>query len=222
MIGQRPSLVIFDCDGVLIDSEKPASRVLAAALSDIGLALDAHQCRARYTGMSFRDCLADVEAMLGRPVPEDWLSVLRVRVFQTIEKEVTPIPHALDSVRSVHGAGLALCVASSSNPDYLERFLGKTGFAPFFGANVFSSKMVARGKPAPDLFLHAAACMKAEPRDCTVIEDSLPGVRGAVAAGMRVLGYAPEGEANSSPLAAAGAEIIRDMRELPQRLGIAH
>jgi HAD superfamily hydrolase (TIGR01509 family) len=222
VIAGRPSLVIFDCDGVLIDSERSASRVFADALSDLGLAIGADQCRTRYTGMSFRDCLADVEASLGRPVPDGWLAELRTRTFKTLEREAVAIPHALESVGRVHAAGLALCVASSSNPDYLERFLGKTGFAPFFGKNVFSSKMVARGKPAPDLFLHAAARMNSSPRDCVVIEDSLPGVRGAVAAGMRVIGYVGEAESDGSALAASGAEIIRDMREVPRRVGIAH
>ena len=218
---ERPSLVIFDCDGVLIDSERPASRVLSEALSDIGLCVDAHQCRIRYTGMSFRDCLADIEAMRGAPVPEHWLAALRVRVFETLETEAVAIPHALESVRRVHAAGIALCVASSSNPDYLERFLGKTGFASYFGGNVFSSKMVARGKPAPDLFLHAAARMNSPPHRCVVIEDSVPGVRGAVAAGMHVLGYVAEADGDGSALAASGADIIRDMREVPRRLGIA-
>ena len=222
MIPEQLSLVIFDCDGVLIDSERPASRVFSDALSDLGLRIGAHECRARYTGMSFRDCLADVEASLGRPVPDGWLAELRRRTFQTIEGEVIAIPHALESVRRVHAAGLALCVASSSNPDYLARFLGKTGFAPFFGENVFSSKMVARGKPAPDLFLHAAARMNSAPRHCVVIEDSVPGVRGAVAAGMRVLGYVAEADGDGSALAASGAEIIRDMRDLPPLLGISY
>jgi HAD superfamily hydrolase (TIGR01509 family) len=215
-----PSLVIFDCDGVLIDSEIPAGRVLTAGLAEIGLAFTVEQCHARYRGRSWPDCLADIEAALGQPVPRGWLDALRLRIRAAIDDGLTAMPHARDVVAGLSQSGTAICVASSSNLLYLERVLGATALLPFFGAHVFSASMVARGKPAPDLFRHAAAQMGHAPQDCIVVEDSVPGVRAAVAAGMRVLGYIGDSYCDAELLAREGADIIRDLRNVTAQLGV--
>jgi HAD superfamily hydrolase (TIGR01509 family) len=216
-----PSLVIFDCDGVLINSEIPAGRVLTEGLAEVGLAITIAECHARYRGRSFADCLIDIESSLGKPVPDGWLEGLRVKMRAAIDDGLTAMPHARDVVGRVAESGTAVCVASSSNLIYLERVLGATKLLPFFGAHVFSASMVARGKPAPDLFLHAAAIMGHAPQDCLVVEDSLPGVRAAVAAGMRVLGYVGDSYCDAAQLAGEGAEVIRDLREVIAQLGLA-
>jgi HAD superfamily hydrolase (TIGR01509 family) len=216
-----PSLVIFDCDGVLIDSEIPAGRVLTEGLRDIGLPITLAECHTRYRGRSWPDCLVEIEATLGQPVPAGWMDALRLKIRAAIDDGLSTMPHARDVVAQLCAGGAAVCVASSSNPAYLERVLGATELLPFFGTHVFSASMVARGKPAPDLFLHAAACMGYAPQDCIVVEDSRPGVCAGIAAGMRVLGYIGDSYCDAELLAREGAEIIRDLREVTAQLGLA-
>lgn len=208
-------LVIFDCDGVLVDSEPLANAVLHAELARAGLGLSLEESTALFTGLSLASCLAVIEARLGGPPPEDFLPRLRAGVVERFRKELAPVPGVADVLR---GLDAPRCVASSGSHEKIRFSLSLTGLDGWFGDDdIFSADDVARGKPAPDLFLHAAARKGREPGQCVVVEDSVPGVQAARAAGMRVLGFAARSEA--AALAAAGADaVFSDMRELPSRL----
>ncbi len=213
-----PSLVIFDCDGVLIDSEISAGRVLSAALQRIGLPWGEDVCHAKFRGRAFADCLVDIEGELGSPVPNGWTDSLRTAMYDAAGEGLKAMPYARDAVAALAEGGKALCVASSSNPPYLARVLASTNLLPFFDPNVFSAKMVACGKPAPDLFLFAAERMGHAPSECVVVEDSVPGIRAARAAGMRVIGYANDDYSSVMTLEKEGAEVIHDLRDIARIL----
>lgn len=214
----RPSLVIFDCDGVLVDSEGIANRTLAAAVTDLGLAMTEADSRREFVGLSMTSVMARIETLTGKPLPADWLPALQARTYDRFRAGLQAVPGVRAAVEAVQAAGIATCVASSGTPDKIELTLGLTGLAPLFAGRIFSAVEVARGKPAPDLFLHAAARMGFVPAQAVVVEDSVPGVTGAVAAGMRALGLARETDARL--LAAAGAETFTDMAALPRLLGL--
>jgi HAD superfamily hydrolase (TIGR01509 family) len=215
------SLVIFDCDGVLIDSETLAGKVLNDGLLQLGLESTVAECHAKYRGRAFADCLIEIEESLGRRVPDGWVEGLRGAMMDGRTAGIPAMPHAQEVLAALSNKGLALCVASSSNIPYLERMLGATKLLPFFGGNVFSASMVARGKPAPDLFLHAAAQMGHPPETSLIVEDSVPGVGAARAAGMRVLGYAGDPHADAEALRREGAQLIRDLRDVLREAGAA-
>jgi HAD superfamily hydrolase (TIGR01509 family) len=217
----RPDLVIFDCDGVLVDSEAIANATLAAALTEWGHPISGSEARRRWVGRSMKSVGEDLKAELGAALPDDWLAQVEARDFAIFRERLQPVPGAREAVMAVQAAGLATCVASSGSLDKMAVTLGVTGLAPLFEGRIFSSWQVARGKPAPDLFLFAAARMGAAPTNCIVIEDSPAGVMGAVAAGMRVLGYAGDAETGATALAAAGACLFHDMGQLPAQIGIA-
>lgn len=206
-------LVIFDCDGVLVDSERVANEVFANALREVcDLDFSLEEMFETFVGHSKAQCLAKVEALIGRPPPDE----LERRYREEINRALA------DSVEAVPGIELVLqqirlpyCVASSGSHDKMRLTLGKTGLINYFDGNIFSTSEVERGKPHPDIYLHAAASMGFDdPRRCLVIEDSPLGVSGAVAAGMRVLGYAELMPAHK--LRAAGAHWVFDrMPDLP-------
>jgi HAD superfamily hydrolase (TIGR01509 family) len=208
------SLVIFDCDGVLIDSEILAGNVLNDGLIRLGLSSTVAECHAKYRGRAFADCLREIEASLGRSVPDGWVDGLRAAMLDGRAGGIPAMPHAREALTRLAQHGVSLCVASSSNRPYLERMLGTTELLPIFGGNLFSASMVARGKPAPDLFLHAAQTMGHAPDACLVVEDSVPGVKAAVAARMRVLGYAGDAHTDAAALVREGARLIHDLREV--------
>lgn len=214
-----PSLVIFDCDGVLVDSEGIANRTLAAAVTDLGLAMDEAGSRREFVGLSMTSVMARIEAMTGRALPPDWLPALQARTYDGFRAGIEAMPGVGAAVDAIQAAGIATCVASSGTPDKMALTLGLTGLAPRFAGRLFSAVEVRHGKPAPDLFLHAAARMGFAPTDAVVIEDSVPGVTGAVAAGMRAFGFARDTDARL--LAEAGAEIFSDMADLPGLLGLS-
>lgn len=211
---RRPQLVIFDCDGVLVDSERLAVRVESAALAELGWKLTEAEIAERFLGRTDGDLIAAVEAHLGRSAPPGWRAALQQRyreVFATELIAVDGIEDALDRIT------LPTCVASSSSHAKLRTTLGLTGLYDRFAGRIFSADDVQRGKPAPDLFLLAAERCDTRARDCIVIEDSIAGVRAARAAGMRVLGYAG-GLTSEIALAEAGATTFASMQELPERL----
>jgi len=201
-------LVIFDSDGVLVDSEPIASRVLSEALTELGFPLAPEQLVERYTGISLNDVLARIEQEWGRPLPGDFRAQLRERDFAAFRDQLQPMPGVrgmLDQLR------LARCVASSGTAEKLRVTLGITGLLPYFEPHVFSAEMVPRGKPAPDLFLFAARHMGFRPDACAVVEDSAAGIRAARAAGMRALGFAGgshTGPGHAAMLRHAGAEAV--------------
>jgi HAD superfamily hydrolase (TIGR01509 family) len=178
-------LIIFDCDGVLVDSEVLSCGCLSEALASHGIDLGVNEALELFVGRSTAAVREHYEA-LGRLLPEEFSTDLKVRVRETFATSLSPVEGifaALDCVR------LPICVASSSDLDRVSFSLARTGLSRYFGARLYTSQMVKRGKPAPDLFLHAAAAMHADPRRTLVIEDSVSGVRAGKAAGMTVWGF---------------------------------
>ena len=209
------ALVIFDCDGVLIDSEPIANRVLSAELARIGLRLHPDEVMRRFVGRTRAGCLELAAALLGRELPAGFADAWDQALFAAFAEELRPIEGVREAIAAV---GARSCVASNSSRERMRVSLQAAGLAPLFGDRVFSAEIVARPKPAPDLFLHAAASMGAAPGDCAVVEDTPTGVEAAVAAGMAVFGYAGGAHSSARALAAAGAIVFRHMRELPALL----
>ena len=216
-----PSLVIFDCDGVLVDSEIISNRLLSEALTAQGFPISEAECHARFTGIAMRSTIEMIEAETGRKLPADFETAVRAHDLEVFARELQPIPHIHEALERIT---LPVCVASSGAPEKIRHSLTITGLLPFFEPHLFSAHMVARGKPAPDVFLLAAERMGAKPADCCVIEDSEAGIQAARAAGMRVLGFA--GGSHAGPGYADMLEkhgphaVFDDMRDLPRLLGL--
>jgi len=207
----KPDLVVFDCDGVLVDSEPISNRILAEHLTALGVPTTTQESVDRYMGGSLGAVLADVRGRLGREVPADFVARYRADCYAAFEFElvaVEGVEAALDALGDT-----PTCVASSGEHEKLRRTLGRTGLLPRFAGRIFSATEVARGKPAPDLFLHAAAAMGADSARCVVVEDSPVGVEAALAAGMGVLAYA--GRTPAHRLERDGVRTFRAMAELP-------
>ena len=180
-------LVIFDNDGVVVDSELLANGVLAALLTELGHPTTLEQSIATYLGGTVAGVRAIVEARSGAPLPGDFEDTYHRRVFAAFDAELGPVP----GIRTVlEGLAAPYCLASSGTRQRIVRSLTVTGLLGFFEDRIFSAEDVAHGKPAPDLFLHTASRMGTDPERCVVVEDSTNGVEAARAAGMRVLGYA--------------------------------
>jgi len=210
-----PQLVIFDCDGVLVDSEVIACRVDAACLAEIGISITTQEVMERYVGISATSMFADIETRYGRKLPSDFPDRVRARLAPAFDAELAPIPGIQTALARLSARR---CVASSSAPERVRHTLGLVGLLPYFEPYIFSAVQVPRGKPAPDLFLFASAQMEVPPVECLVIEDSEAGVKAAIAAGMRALGFTGGGHcgpAHASRLREAGAsEVFDDMRNL--------
>jgi len=212
-------LVIFDCDGVLVDSEVISNEVLARALTAEGLPTTLAESRRDYQGLLLGDIASRAQARLGRPLPDDWQERFERDRSEAFRRDLRPIAHVAEVVELVSAAGIAVCVASQGKPEKIELSLDLTGVRSLFLEDaLFSAYAVPRGKPHPDLFLHAAAAMGASPSACVVVEDTPSGVVGAVAAGMRVLGYAADSD--EAALRAAGAEVFWSMTDVPALLGL--
>jgi len=209
----RDRPVIFDCDGVLIDSERVACEIDARELTAHGIAVTPAVLSTRFSGIAYRDMYRILEAETGVRLPDGYGERVHALVVAACEAEgpalAMPGIHALVDRLSDRARG----VASSSAPEWLRRILGSVDLWRRFAPHVYSAVEVERGKPAPDLFLFAAARMGAAPRDCVVIEDSVAGVDAAKAAGMAVLGFCGGGHcdtAHGARLAAAGADMVLD------------
>lgn len=184
--GQRElDLIIFDCDGVLVDSEALSCRCLCEALATCGVRLELAEALDLFLGRSTTAVVQHYAAQ-GRKLPDHFLSDLKIRVLETFQSSLRPIPGIASLLC---GLEMPHCVASSSDLDRVSFSLARTGLSSYFGDRVLTSQMVARGKPAPDLFLHAATKMQAQPARTLVIEDSISGVAAARAAGMKVWGF---------------------------------
>ncbi|MBP7701502.1 MAG: HAD-IA family hydrolase [Phenylobacterium sp.] len=211
-------LIIFDADGVLVDSEEIALAVMAQAATAAGAPMDAAEALAVFRGLKIADCVAEIERRAGRPAPAGFIAEVRAATAAAFETD-------LRAVEGVHDALAALsapiCVASNGPMSKLDQTLRLTGLATRFEGRVFSAYEVGAWKPDPGLFLHAAKALGADPARCVVVEDSLAGVQAAAAAGMRALGYAPPGAGTAPELADAGAEIFTAMAQLPGLLGVA-
>ncbi len=210
-------LVIFDCDGVLVDSEVIARRATAEALQAIGQTLLAETIGERFLGVSQKDMYPALEAERGARLPPQFDADMNRRAAEIFARELRPMAGLEPALRELP---MAKCVASSSAPPMLARKLGWAGLGDRFGASVFSTSLVARGKPAPDIFLYAATAMNVPPSCALVIEDSAPGILAAKAAGMTTFGFT--GGSHCRPghgerLTAAGANLVfADMTVLPQ------
>ncbi len=215
-----PDLVIFDCDGVLVDSEGLSNGLLADMLTAQGLPTCLALARRTYQGLLLADVFALAESKLGRPLPADLPERFERERAVLFERELTAVAGAADAVRRVRAAGADVCVASQGRLEKIVLSLRLTGMLDLFDADaLFSAHAVPRGKPHPDLFLHAARSRGVRPASCAVVEDTPSGVTAAVSAGMRTLGYAADSDA--SALVLAGAEILDSLDELPERLGLA-
>jgi HAD superfamily hydrolase (TIGR01509 family) len=215
-LNSNVDLVIFDCDGVLVDSEAISCRAHAEVLSRHGYPITREQVFDRFLGRSTRQATSEVEAELGHALPDDFHVELRDEQFRSFEADLEAVPHihaALDAIVQ------PVCVASSGSQQRMRLTLGRTHLYDRFAPNIFSSSQVLNGKPAPDLFLFAAEQMNVPPDRFVVIEDSVAGIAGAVAAGMPVLGFhggshCQDGYGNKLHDAGA-AMIFDDMRRLP-------
>jgi HAD superfamily hydrolase (TIGR01509 family) len=215
----NPRLLIFDCDGVLVDSEPISNEVLACMLSEQGLPTTLAQARHDYQGLLLADVAIKAQEKLGRALPVDWLSDFERRRAAVFDDELQAVPGAAKAVAGATAAGLAVCVASQGKLEKTRRSLELTGLRPLFPDHaLFSAYQVPRGKPHPDLFLHAARVMGAAPGDCLVIEDTPSGVTAAVRASMPVLGYAADSDEDA--LRRAGAQTFHSLQELPRMLGL--
>ena len=208
-------LLIFDCDGVLVDSESLSCRIDAEFLTQIGIPYTAEEIARQFLGVSLKTMIARIEAERGCRLPDDFSERLNRILFARFETDLKPIEGVRDAILSLP---YPRCVASSSVPERIALSLRITGLSDLFD-DIFSSTQVPRGKPAPDLFLHAASNMKARPEDCLVIEDSVAGVQAALAAGMHVIGFTGGGHCgpeHAEKLRQAGApHVIDRMADLP-------
>jgi HAD superfamily hydrolase (TIGR01509 family) len=209
-------LVIFDCDGVLVDSEALACVVHADMLTAHGYAITAEEVHDRFLGRSAREARVEVETELGRALSDDYTVQLKATIDEVFGARLLPIPHIAEALERLPQR---ICVASSGTPTRTRSSLSTTGLLAYFDPHLFSAMQVENGKPAPDLFLFAAEQMGVPPARCLVIEDSVPGITGACAAGMTVFGF--HGGSHCRPgyadtLRASGAiATFDDMRELP-------
>jgi HAD superfamily hydrolase (TIGR01509 family) len=204
-------LVVFDCDGVLVDSEMIACAVEARALTAAGYPITAAEVAHRYAGVPDVDMRRAIEEESGRTLPGDHAARCAAEVENVFRRELRTVQGIAAVVDAVKASGRPVCIASSSAPERLRLALGLTGLWERFAPHVFSAKMVARGKPAPDLFLLAARTMQVEPAACLVVEDSAPGIRAARAAGMTAIGFTGGshcGARHDARLSEAGAELI--------------
>jgi HAD superfamily hydrolase (TIGR01509 family) len=191
-----PELVIFDCDGVLVDSEPLANAVFAKHLKPLGIDLNVEQTMARFMGRSMKSCLEDVKSELllkALPLPADFpnafLDDLQRDTFDTLKKHLEPVKGIELALDTIERLGLATCIASSGAHEKMAVTLGKTKLLQRFSNRIYSATQVSNGKPAPDLFLFAAAQMQVAAANCAVVEDSPFGVEAAVAAGMTAFAY---------------------------------
>ena len=213
-------LVIFDCDGVLVDSEVISCRAHAATLTRHGYPITAEQVLTRFLGVSDREARQAMENEIGRKLPDDFEHQVKAATLQFYADDLRPIPYVGEALAAID---LPKCVASSGTPEKIRHGLTCAGIHDLLAPHIFSATQVKRGKPAPDLFLFAARQMRASPERCIVIEDSIPGVTGALAAGMTVLGF--HGGSHCRPgyaetLRAAGASLtFDDMQQLPGLIG---
>ncbi len=210
-------LVIFDCDGVLVDTEPVANAVLKEELDAIGLEMPLEEVIRTFVGRSRSDCLEIAARLRGAALPPGFGEAWDRAFDAALERETRAIEGIPALLRDFP---LPYCVASNGEPARMRLALRAAGLLPLVEGRLFTASEVARPKPAPDLFLHAAQTMGAVPARTAVIEDTVTGVTAGVAAGMQVLAYAGAGHADIVSLRAAGARVFSAMRELPGLLGL--
>ncbi|ADV01523.1 HAD family phosphatase [Alicycliphilus denitrificans] len=215
--------ILFDCDGVLVDSEPITNGVLCEMLNEAGWLLAPEECMRLFIGKTVRSETARIEARTGRPLTDAWMAEFYARRNARLQAELVAIANAPEAVRAVHARlGGRIACASGADRQKVEMQLAQVGLAPLFAGRVFSGHEMPATKPAPDVYLAAAAAVGVPPARCLVVEDTVTGVMAGVAAGATVVGYSTGDAGHGSPgaLRAAGAaRIIADMAELPALLG---
>ncbi|MGR3939241.1 HAD family hydrolase [Streptomyces sp. BRA346] len=216
----RYDMVIFDNDGVLVDSEPISNRLLAGYLTELGHPTSYEDSLRDYMGSAMHRIHDLVLERTGQRLPADFDATFHSRVFDAFRRELEPVAGVATTLNGLRAEGIPYCVASSGSHERIRVALRKTGLYDYFGEDrIFSSEDVGRGKPAPDLFLHAASRMGAAPERCAVVEDSPLGVRAALAAGMDAYGYTAMTPADRLPGACA---YFSDMAELRILLSSTH
>ncbi|HKH88739.1 MAG TPA: HAD family hydrolase [Acidimicrobiales bacterium] len=216
---QPPGLVIFDCDGVLIDTERLAVPIDVEILGRLGWQITEAEVVERFLGRSEADCTREIEAHLGRPLPAAVSFEVDQRYREAFERELEPVRGVLDVLDALQGGHVPACVASSGTIEKMRFTLALTGLFDRFEGRIFSIDDVTRGKPAPDLFLHAASSMGVDPELCAVVEDSPYGLEAALVAGMQAYAYAG-GLTPLHRLQVPGAVVFHRMDELPALFGL--
>jgi len=201
-----------------VDSEPIANRVFAEMLGAHGLAMTVDEVIRTFVGRSRDTCIAMAGDMRGCPLPEGFGAGWDNAFYEAMRRELKPVPGVPELLRDLK---VPFCVASNGEPAHMEVSLGVTGLMPLVQGRIFSAAEVARPKPAPDLFLHAARTMGAAPAECVVVEDTPTGVRAGIDAGMRVFAYAGGRHTDRAEVARLGATVLDDMRQLPSLLASA-
>jgi HAD superfamily hydrolase (TIGR01509 family) len=212
-------LVIFDCDGVLVDSEPVTNHVVAKELTRLGWPMTPEECQVRFLGLNLTRMVPLIEAQLRHPLPPDWEQHMEERLAKVMAEEVELMPGAAAALAQTTRLGLPWRIASNSSHAELRAKFGRNGLGNVVAGRLHSHHDVAQGKPAPDLFLAAAAAEGVAPESCVVIEDSVPGVRAAMAAGMTCLGFCPDDD--GAHLLAEGAAPFHSLHDLPALLRAA-
>ena len=205
----KSDLIIFDCDGVLVDSEALENQLLIDMAERHGLGVDAGEAHSEFVGRKLADCVRHIERSTGRNLPDTFIKDYRKELRSLVERELKPILGIREALELIN---ISKCVASNGPREKMEQALRVTDLHSFFEGRLFSAYDVNAWKPEPDLFLHAAKVINVPPQACTVVEDSRVGVQAALTAGMRVVAYEPDGNVVS------GAITVRSMDQLPRVL----
>lgn len=215
-------LVIFDCDGVLVDSEIIAAQVFSEHLQGLSVQTSPEECFRRFKGYSMKTCMAELEEMLGGPIPKPFLKSMQIDTMARFESDLEAVPGVVEALELVDAMELSTCVASSGDHKKMRVTLGKTGLWERFEGRIYSAVDVGAGKPAPDVFLWAAKQEGFSPAECVVVEDSLPGVEAALAASMPVFYYDPMslGLGESQFADDERVSVFCQMRQLPKMLNM--
>lgn len=220
MSAMKFEAVLFDCDGVLVDSERITNGVLRDMLEEQGWTLSLQACMDVFVGKAVMDERVRIEAQTGMPLTPEWMASFRARRNAALMERAQPIPHVPQAIARIHAAyaGRIACASGADLPKVLMQ-MGKTGLLPYFEGRVFSGHDLPRSKPFPDVYLAAAAALGANPLRCAVVEDTVTGVTAGVAAGATVLAYAPQGDGQALRDAGA-AQVFASMADLPGLLGV--
>jgi len=212
----RLDLVIFDCDGVLVDSEAIAQEVLSKVLARLGAQMSPAEVGERFFGKTVPQCIEIAEGLIGHEIPDDFIAAWRAELYADFQNR--PVQAVAGVRNAIEQLGVPVCVVSNGPVEKMRTTLGVTGLLPLFEGRLFSPDLGLPGKPEPDLFLAAARAAGAVPDRCAVVEDSAGGVRGARVAGMRAYGFTGLPHIDAMSLLEAGATLFAEMRELPQLL----